>query len=304
MSIFGNKKTSTVESFSSVLLRTAGMRATNEYEIVPKNGEAEVTLYNVTFEKGGEARVPRLRAVCRESEIIDLLNACGVVSWDGFEGKHPRGVLDGVMFRFKATVNGNVAVTAHGSQNFPRHYREFTDALYNILTSRAPAAGVNTVEILGSNRRPEFSQVRVACRAFIEREGKLLISHEVNTDIMLTPGGGLENGESLEECCRREVAEETGFEVEVGAEAARVIEYYGDHKFDTHYFICTVTGSGEPKLTELESEHGLVSLWADKNDLARIWSEYGCYPEEKRGAYLREYKALEEYFRFTGDEIC
>ena len=164
---------------------------------------------------------------------------------------------------------------------------------------------MNAIEIMGANMCDEYKRIRVACRAYIEQDGKLLVSQDVQLGIMLTPGGGLEGGESLEECCAREVAEEAGLIVEIGREAAQVTEYYGDFKYETHYFVCKIIGRCERRLTELEAEHGLVTKWVDKNVLAKVWSEYNCCCiEEKRGSYLREYKALEEYFKLDGEQAC
>lgn len=122
-----------IVSFETVTLRTSGMRGISEYEIVGKGGAAEVTQYGIRFRENAETRVPRRRAVCGEETVLKLLNDCKILSWDGFDGPHPRGVLDGIMFRFTASVNGGKTVSARGSQNFPRHYRDFTDGLYELL---------------------------------------------------------------------------------------------------------------------------------------------------------------------------
>ena len=65
--------------------------------------------------------------------MLKLLNDCGISTWNGFHGKHPRGVKDGTMFNFKAKINGDTEITADGSQNFPKHYRDLTDGLYKLL---------------------------------------------------------------------------------------------------------------------------------------------------------------------------
>ena len=109
------------------------MRGVQEYEITAEDGRAAVTLYNMRYGGGKEERVPQKRATCSQAHILRLFNDCGLLSWDGFNGKHPRGVLDGIMFRLKATVNGTKTIEAQGSQNFPRHFHEFRDGLYQIL---------------------------------------------------------------------------------------------------------------------------------------------------------------------------
>ena len=66
-------------------------------------------------------------------QALQLLNDCRLLAWDGFYGPHPKHVLDGTMFRLTATVNGDQTIRANGSQNFPKHYRDFTDGLYALL---------------------------------------------------------------------------------------------------------------------------------------------------------------------------
>ena len=39
------------------------------------------------------------------------------------------------MFSFTATVNGGRRLNADGSNNFPKHYRDFTDVLYRMLNT-------------------------------------------------------------------------------------------------------------------------------------------------------------------------
>lgn len=63
---------------------------------------------------------------------------------------------------------------------------------------------------------------RVGCYAWIERDGQVLLPHWREWSASgreLTgwtlPGGGVEIGETPQECCRREVREETGFDVEL-----------------------------------------------------------------------------------------
>ncbi len=112
------------------------MRFTTEYEIVMKDKEAEVVEYAIRYEKKEDRRLPQRQAVCSADSILKLLNDCELVSWDGFHGKHPKNVKDGIMFSLRATVNGDRKIRAEGSENFPNHFRELRDGLRAILSQK------------------------------------------------------------------------------------------------------------------------------------------------------------------------
>ena len=135
--LFGRPEPSGIESFESVLLRTSGMRGSTEYEAVKQGGKAVVSRYAIRYVDGKDQRVLEDRGTCSEARMLELLNACRLQSWNGFNGKHPKGVLDGMMFRLEAVVNDGEKIVAQGSENFPKHYREFTDGLYSILREGA-----------------------------------------------------------------------------------------------------------------------------------------------------------------------
>ena len=67
------------------------------------------------------------------------------------------------------------------------------------------------IKIVGDNYVGHFDIVRVACRALVIQNGLMLLSHEENGDKWMLPGGGLEKGETEEDCVVREVEEETGY---------------------------------------------------------------------------------------------
>ena len=90
--------------------------------------------YSIRYLAGNGTRILTQRALCEEKRVLKLLNDCALLSWDGFVGEHPRGVTDGILFNLTATVDGGRTVKANGSQNFPKHYRDFTDGLYVILS--------------------------------------------------------------------------------------------------------------------------------------------------------------------------
>ncbi|MBP5737432.1 MAG: hypothetical protein J6W55_08310 [Acidaminococcaceae bacterium] len=135
--MFGmGKPAEKITSFEIVTLRLSGMRFTTEYEIVMKDKDAGVVEYEIRYEKDGDKRIPQRQTVCSADSILKLLNDCELVSWDGFHGKHPKNVKDGIMFSLRATVNGDKKIRAEGSENFPNHFRELRDGLHAILSQK------------------------------------------------------------------------------------------------------------------------------------------------------------------------
>lgn len=122
-----------VDSVREVSLHTAGMRAAYQYVIKPESGQLRLERYRGAFADGQKILE---KSVMWETEaLVALMNECRVLRWDGFYGKHPRGVLDGIMFQFSATVNGGRTIRAQGSANFPKGYREFVQALDRSLAA-------------------------------------------------------------------------------------------------------------------------------------------------------------------------
>lgn len=60
---------------------------------------------------------------------------------------------------------------------------------------------------------------RISAGAIVEEAGKLLLVHHIKPgkyDFWVAPGGGVKEGESLEEAAAREVLEETGLRATIG----------------------------------------------------------------------------------------
>lgn len=157
---------------------------------------------------------------------------------------------------------------------------------------------MKTIDIYGENRFEQYTKVREACRGILIDNGRILLTYEVNTDQWFIPGGGLEDKESIRECCARELAEETGCVVETKEHYLTINEYYEEWLFVSHYYICEYGGETERALTEREMEVGLEPRWIPLNEAIEIFSKHQDYADEnemKRGAYLREYNALLSY---------
>lgn len=153
------------------------------------------------------------------------------------------------------------------------------------------------IEIFGNEREPTYTKTVEGCRGILIREGKILLSYYRNEDQYLIPGGGIESGESLEECCTRELAEETGVLVLPKKHYLTLEEYYHEYYFKSHYFFCDYICECECRLTENEINEGLEARWVDFDEALRIFADYEKYKdtnEMRYGAYFREYTALKE----------
>lgn len=106
---------------------------------------------------------------------------------------------------------------------------------------------------------------RLAARAIILHQGKLLLVNAYPTgksDLLCAPGGGVEVGSSLPDNLRREVFEETGLSIDVGAPCL-VNEFYDPegsfHQVDL-YFRCALTNGAEIDPNWKDHEN-IVSEW-------------------------------------------
>ena len=158
---------------------------------------------------------------------------------------------------------------------------------------------MNTLEVINQfgdeySLPPRFT--RIGCRAIIVENGKILLSHEVNTGVYLTPGGGLESAETNADCVVREVLEETGYLVKVVSPFVIVDEYYYDKLFVSNYFICETAGKEKQSLTETEILHGVTPEWVGLEKALEIFGTYeDIIDEELAAQYKREFTVLNKY---------
>ncbi len=135
-------------------------------------------------------------------------------------------------------------------------------------------------------------RVRESSRALIIKDGKILLTYEKNTGVYMSPGGGVEPGETLEECCIRELREESGYEVKPVEHFIIINEYSFETLYVSNYFLCEIIGECEQRLTETEIEHGVTRAWVDLDEAYEIFSTYPTKPQDHMSLYLREYTVL------------
>lgn len=116
---------------------------------------------------------------------------------------------------------------------------------------------------------------RLAVRAVIVHQGRLLLVNAfpgLSSNLWCAPGGGVERGASLTDNLAREVAEETGLSIRIGAPCL-VNEFHdpesGFHQVDV-YFRATLIGA--PGISSHADPEAVVNrwLWASRDDLKAL----------------------------------
>lgn len=153
------------------------------------------------------------------------------------------------------------------------------------------------IKIISPDYLGYVERERVATRAIIIKDDKILLGYEAKPDQYIIPGGGLEKGETLDECVVREVKEETGLIIEPIKCYLEITELFLTIKHINYYYFVSITSeTGETSLTQGEINEGLTSRWVETNEAVKIFSKYNDYRGnvEKYGLYKRELKALKE----------
>lgn len=117
---------------------------------------------------------------------------------------------------------------------------------------------------------------RVAVRGIIERDGKYLIIHSKYGDYKF-PGGGMEQGETLEQTLEREIKEETGYQLKLDS-VGEVILVHEKRKgnpedileMDSYYYYCDVEQeASEQNLDDYEKEYDYQVEWLPIQDIIK-----------------------------------
>ena len=160
---------------------------------------------------------------------------------------------------------------------------------------------MKNVTITGEGCFGYYKYERQTGRGIILRGDEILMSYESKADRWEIPGGGREDGESFEECCKREVQEETGYIVNVGKPVVTLAEYYDEARMIHKIFLCEITGEGEMNPTEGEINIGARPEWIRLDRLMPILEKSAAGDEDPDNyrIHLRGNTVLKAYL----DEI-
>ena len=115
--------------------------------------------------------------------------------------------------------------------------------------------------------------MRVSARAIIIEHQKVLLMFRRKLDgdkfkeYSVVPGGGQDEGETLEQTVKRELNEELGVEIEI-------VKFVGEETFkesNSHYFVCKITKGvpalGGEELDRMTAENFYEPRWVEVEKL-------------------------------------
>ena len=130
------------------------------------------------------------------------------------------------------------------------------------------------IDLSNIKRQSGKTFTRIAAKAIIFVDDKLLMIESADGDLKF-PGGGAEGNESAVEALKREVTEETGFIIkDVISQIGTTTEFKAD-KFEkeaffemiSHYFICSLSeDKAETNMDEYELELQMRHVWISLED--------------------------------------
>ena len=126
------------------------------------------------------------------------------------------------------------------------------------------------------------------------KDNKILLFRRIKDgeEYFSFPGGGVEEGESLEQTAKRELKEELGIDAETGKLLFEgYVEKNGNDIGRTSYFFLIDKFSGKPKLNEprkmlTDSNNQYYIHWMDFDDISKTPNLYPTFAKEKLVKYL------------------
>lgn len=152
----------------------------------------------------------------------------------------------------------------------------------------------------------EKYEVRETARAVVlDSENKMALIYTSMWGYYQIVGGGIEQGESIEEGLKRECREEAGVEIEILSKLCDVTEIKDFEKqvMNSYCFVARVVGEkGKASFTESELEKGgFESVWMEFEEAFRVIKEKGFSNQMGEYAYIRNMTILGEFGKVKGE---
>lgn len=142
---------------------------------------------------------------------------------------------------------------------------------------------------------------RLTARAVLRRsDGLYAVMYVGKYGIYILPGGGVDEGESIEDALRREIAEETG----CGCKTIRALgvvsenRAHADYTQLSYYYAVETDGPETAlQLTEAEMENGSELQWHTLETLLHLIGDPVHEVKQRKYLQARDMAALKEYMQ-------
>lgn len=108
--------------------------------------------------------------------------------------------------------------------------------------------------------------------AIIIKDQHVLMIRTKNSTSWSIPSGGVEVGETVEEACIREIAEETGYEAKIVRKLHTKKTIIKEYKVTTQYFLCEITG-GKMQYQDPDEEIEEIA-WKNRSEISQFIHTY------------------------------
>lgn len=127
---------------------------------------------------------------------------------------------------------------------------------------------------------------RRAARAVVaDRDGNIALLHVTNKNYYKLPGGGIEEGEGIEEALKRECIEEIGCKIEIAGQVGEILEHRKMFSLNQHsycYLARVVGEKGSPSFEKDEIEEGFEIVWTTPENALSLLSDNQALDMEGR----------------------
>lgn len=137
--------------------------------------------------------------------------------------------------------------------------------------------------------------IRRGVRAAIFKDDKVCLLHYKKFDHYTLPGGGIEESETKEAALKREVKEETGFEINEFEPVLELEERFFDSIWVHTFYFSTINDKmHEVEWTKEEQTYGITIQWVPLTEALTLLSEHqGAHPYSEN-IMTREFLGLSE----------
>jgi 8-oxo-dGTP pyrophosphatase MutT (NUDIX family) len=131
---------------------------------------------------------------------------------------------------------------------------------------------INDEDVGHEIRKDVKYKPRTAARAIIFDGDKIALLNVTKHNFYKLPGGGVDDGEIIEDALTREILEEVGCTVDVIKEIGEILEHRSQWGLvqTSHCYLADIMKKGKPSFTEKEISEGFELVWVSLDEAIKL----------------------------------